>query len=110
MSAVPRRLATAAGVASVKKNHTCAPVPDRETSAWHSMSAVAAAKRTATTFAPVRVIEVDGEEVACLILQHRIHANGGAPGEVVLDGRLIKRQQFSIRAIRALHPPLVAKP
>jgi hypothetical protein len=75
----------------------------------------AGAHEGASVLAPLRVVEVHGQEVAAVVLQQRIDADSVAAGQVVVDDGLIERQELPVGTVGALDgrlgahagPPLV---
>ena len=86
MMAVPSRRASRAATFDEKNTHAWAPLPEREiSSAAGTPSSRQDWMKAWASLAPIRVVEVHRKEMAGVVRQQRIHADGDAAGEVVVD-------------------------
>ncbi len=57
---------------------------------------------------PFRLVEIDGQEVATVVLQQWIDANRVIAGQMLVDHRVRQRDQKAIATVRALDARLFA--
>lgn len=92
-----------AATGAEKKNHACAPFPERERLDGHWESYVrACVGEGAYIVRPCTLVEVDGEEPTGLISKKRIHAHHVTTGQVRDDGRIIDEHERLVRTRAAL--------
>ncbi|OIQ72318.1 hypothetical protein GALL_460570 [mine drainage metagenome] len=57
---------------------------------------------------PIRLVEIDGQEAAAVVLQQRVHPDRVLAGQVLVDHRVRQRDKQAMAAIAALDARLVA--
>jgi hypothetical protein len=113
---VPSLRARAAGTASSKNSHTCAPLPDRERSMAAGRSSWARLGECGRILAPSSLVEIRRQKEARLIEKHRINPGHERLAGVVVAGqmppdRVIRdRQEALVRTLCASDPRFFADP